>query len=116
MDQGDGKVRFHFQNSNQFRVVRADGAWGGVTPELELFFSLYNTRPAIPQLLVHPINPDGTLGPDIPELKVSKEGFVREVEVGVIMQKQHVAALIEFLKDRLAFIESVEARAGAMKK
>jgi hypothetical protein len=116
MDQGDGKVRFHFQKSNQFRVVRADGAWGGVTPDLELFFSLYNTRPAIPQLLVHPISADGTLGPDIPEMKVSKEGFVREVEVGVIMQKQHVKALIDFLKDRLAFIEGIEAQVNTVKK
>ena len=115
MDQ-DKNIRFHFKKSNLFRVVHADGAWGGLTPELDVFFTLYNSRPPIPEILVHPVQEDGTLGPDIPALNVSKDGIVREVEVGIIMKPQHVQALIDFLKGRLEQLEKIQAQVGAMNR
>jgi hypothetical protein len=112
MDQNRKTVQFYYQKSNLFRVVHADGAWGGVTPEGNLFFSFFNSRPPIPEMLVHPINDDGSLGEDIPELKVSKEGIIREVECGIVMTPQNVKGLIDFLTGRLEQLEKIRADAS----
>jgi hypothetical protein len=107
MSEDTTKLTFHYQKSNLFRVVYADGAWGGLTPELDVFFSFFNSRPAIPQILVQEINSDGSLGKERDDLKVSKDGIVREVEVGVVMTPQNVKSLIEFLQTRLTQVEDI---------
>ena len=109
MSQDKKTVKFHYKKSNLFRVLHADGAWGGLTPEGNIFFTFYNSRPPIPEVLVQPVEEDGTLGPEIPELKVSKDGIVREVEVGVTMTPENVQSLIEFLKGRLEHVEKIRS-------
>lgn len=103
------RVLFHYEKSNLFRVVHADGAWGGLTPDLDVFFTFFNSRPPIPQILVHEIEDDGHVGEEILDQKVGKDGIVREVEVGVVMSAQHVEALIAFLQDRLESIKKIKS-------
>jgi hypothetical protein len=110
MDQEGKKIKFFFQKSNLFRVVHADGAWGGLTPDLQIFFSLFNTRPPIPQILGQAITPDGQLGAEIPEMTVVKDGILREVEVGVMMSPENVQALIDFLQTRVEAAKEIRSR------
>jgi hypothetical protein len=104
----DIKVKFHYSKSNLFRVIHADGAWGGLTPDLQVFFSLFNSRPPIPQILGFNLK-DG-VGPleEVPDMTVSKDGIVREVEVGVVMSLENVQALIDFLKGRLEAADKIK--------
>lgn len=110
VDQETKKVKFFYSKSSLFRVVLADGAWGGLTPELNIFFALFNTRPPIPQILAQRIQEDGTLGEEIPESRVTKDGILREVEVGVTMTPENVRSLIDFLKGRLEQIDKIKAQ------
>ena len=116
MNQDRKKVQFYYKKSNLFRVMHADGAWGGLTPEGQIFFSLYNSRPPIPEMLVHDIREDGTLGEDIPELKISKDGIIREVECGIIMSPENVQNLIDFLKGRLDLLEKLKTETEARRQ
>jgi hypothetical protein len=38
----------HYIKSKDFRVIYAEGAWGGPSPHGMIAFSLYNERPPIP--------------------------------------------------------------------
>lgn len=105
------KVNFYYQKSNLFRVIHADGAWGGLTPDLQVFFSLFNSGPAMPQMMGYELRPEGTLE-DIPAMAVSKDGIVREVEVGIVMSPENVKALIAFLEGRLRTLETIKNAAG----
>jgi hypothetical protein len=87
-----------------------------LTPELDVFVAFFNSRPPIPEMLVHEISEDGVLGPDIPELNVAKEGIVREVEVGLIMKPADVQNLITFLQDRLDNIKKINQAAEERKE
>jgi hypothetical protein len=109
MDQDSKKLRFHYQKANLFRVIHADGAWGGLTPDLQVFFSLFNTRPPIPQVLGFDIQGDGMQLEECPEMTVSKDGLLREVEVGVVMSPENVKALIDFLRGRLEAVEQIKS-------
>jgi hypothetical protein len=42
------EVSFKYIKSNFFRVIHADGAWGGVAPRGDIHIAFYNERWAIP--------------------------------------------------------------------
>ena len=80
-------VHFHFIKGSQFRVIHADGAFGGISPRGYIQFTLYNERQAIPRITERTLEKSeggtATYGTEKP-IEV-REGFVRELEVGVIM-------------------------------
>lgn len=43
------QIRFNYIKSAQFRVIHADGAIGGVTPNGFIHMALFNERAAIPR-------------------------------------------------------------------
>jgi len=110
MDQDDKKIKFYYQKANLFRVIHADGAWGGLTPDLQVFFSLFNTRPPIPQVLGFDIQGDGMPLQERQDMTVAKDGLMREVEVGVVMSPENVQALIDFLKGRLEAAQQIKSQ------
>ncbi|MCH8274452.1 MAG: hypothetical protein IH851_06665 [Armatimonadetes bacterium] len=102
--KAESQIRFHHIKSNLYREVHAEGAWGGVTPSLKLHFSFYSQRNPIPQQTVHELK-DGALGKEILELRVSKEGVIREVEVGVFMDLSAAKVFHKWLSEKIKELE-----------
>ncbi len=90
------KVDFHFIKSNNFRVIHADGAWGGQTPSGSIAMIFYSERSPMPKRVVHELRPDGKLGPEIS--RDSRKGFVREAEVQIILSPSVAKSLIPWLE------------------
>jgi len=95
------KIKFHYLKSNLFRVIHVDGALGGLTPTLDLFFTLYSQRAPIPNLTVQPVLQNGQLGEEIVSERVTKDGIIREPEVGVMMSLSTARAFHKWLTDKL---------------
>jgi len=95
------KIKFHYIKGNFFRVIHVDGAFGGISPTGEIFFSLFSQRPPIPQLTVQQVKEDGELGDEIVSERVTKDGLVRELEIGVSMRPEVAETLIKFLQERV---------------
>ena len=95
------RVAFDYIKSQNFRVVRADGAIGGVTPNGRIHFALYSERPAIPKRRVHELAEDGRIGKMIPEETVSRDSIVREMEVDVFLRINVARTLHEWLGDKI---------------
>jgi hypothetical protein len=85
----NGVVAFDYIKSNDFRTVWADGVIGGVTPAGLVHFAAYSERPAIPRRQVFGIGDAPTegvgLGAEIAEKRVSRDAFVREMAVDIMM-------------------------------
>jgi len=105
----ENKVRFHHIKGNLFRVIHADGAVGGITPTGEIFFSLFNQRMPIPKLIVQGFTETGELGPEIMGEREIRDGIIREVEVGVIMNPTVAKQLRDWLDQNLQLIAQVAA-------
>jgi hypothetical protein len=99
------KIRFHYIKSNDFRVVHSDGIFGGLTPSGDIFFSLFSQRPPIPQITVQAIKETGELGDEILAERVSKDGIIRQLEVGISMRPDVAEAMVKWLQDRLAEVK-----------
>ena len=96
---GTALIPFHYIKSNHFRVVRADGAHGGVNPRLQVQMALYNERIPIPQKVIHRVLPNGTLD-DAAVETIGRDGFVREVEVEVLMDWPVARSLAKWLTEK----------------
>jgi hypothetical protein len=100
------EITVDYIKSNLFRVIHADGAWGGLTARGTIHMALFSERPTIPQTQVLQVTNEGKLGPPIPEqTKKRPAELVREVEVEVIMSYETAQALHAWLEDKFNVFE-----------
>ena len=95
------RVKFDYVKSNFFRVIRADGAHGGIAPRGDIFMALYSERPAIPKQVVHELKASSELGDEIRAERTVRDAIIREVEVGVILDEVVAQALVTWLQGKL---------------
>jgi hypothetical protein len=107
------KIKFHYLKGNLFRIVHVDGALGGLTPSLDLFIRLYHQRAPIPQVTVQKMNENGQLGDEIMEERETKEGIIREVEIGLIMNVQTAKQLQKWLADKIQLVDKAQHQLAA---
>jgi hypothetical protein len=96
-------IQFHYIKSNLFRVIHSEGAMGGLTPNRQIFVSLFNERAAMPKMIEFAVSPEGQLGNEIN--REGKAGIVRELEIGVLMSPDAAKNLAEFLLGHVKLIE-----------
>jgi hypothetical protein len=96
------KVRIVHKRGPEYRVIAANGAWGGLTANGFIHIDLYLERPAPPppsaQELLHET---GTLGEERPEDPVSVPVIEREAQVGVILSPQGAIVLARWLAEQV---------------
>jgi hypothetical protein len=77
------EIDIFYKKSASHRVMKADGAWAGITPQLDIQFALYNDLQPMPSRIRHRITPEGQLSP----VEVS-----RDVEIGI--ERQVIATVV----------------------
>src|SRR5947208_4005152 len=93
------EITFNFNEGPDYRVIRADGAWAGITPQLEIQFALFNDLQPMPNTTRHKVLPNGAVGPEI--ARDADEGIDREVSVMVVMNPAVVMQFIKLLQGML---------------
>jgi hypothetical protein len=78
-----GFVKLHHKKSGFFRVVHADGAWGGVNNIGIVNLTFYSEHPAIPTSVTYPLDAAGN-AINTPTI-VGDEGMHREMEISVAL-------------------------------
>lgn len=92
-------IEIFYEKNPLYRTIYADGLIGGHTPANAFSFSFYATRNPIPKSSIHEINFDGTIESEGMPSTESKLGIIREIEVGVYMNKETAKDIYEFLKN-----------------
>jgi hypothetical protein len=100
------EIEFDLIKSNLFRVIHADGAIGGVSPQGYVHMALYNERRAIPTKIVHAL--DGSkLGSEIQSKREGRRGMVREIEADIVLGIEEARALQMWLTNQISQIEKL---------
>jgi hypothetical protein len=103
------EITFGYVKGNGFRILRTEGAWGGITPKQEIFMALWSERPPIPDVVRMSVTDDGTILPqERPDHKSEPTNVVREVEVGLSFDKATAVTFINWLKDRVEELDKIE--------
>lgn len=98
----DKEIGFRFERDPEYRVITANGAWGGITPRGELMFDLFFEHLDMPEEIYYLATPDG-LGPEsrrVPDPLM----IVREALVGVVMTPENAESLARWLLEKVASI------------
>lgn len=99
-------IGYDLIKSHYFRVIWAEGAFGGVSPSGHINMSLFNERFPLPTHVEHTLAKDG-LGPEIQTARVQRDGIVREVETEVVLSLNAAKRLHAWLGEKIAALESV---------
>jgi hypothetical protein len=101
------ELEFDYIKSNFFRVIKADGAFGGLAPNGSVHMALYSERQALPTKIFHKVEPPGTLGPEIREKRQGTKAIVRELEVDAVMDIGAAVVLRNWLDDKITQFQQI---------
>ena len=82
-----------------------DGVFGGITPNRKIGISFFSERFPIPQSVSHEIK-NNKLGEEID--RISKDGSIRQVDCGVIMDLKTAYVVYNWLKDKIDQLEELK--------
>jgi hypothetical protein len=100
------QIRFDYIKSNFFRVIRADGAYGGLTPRGNaIHIAFFSERSAIPLQDTFDREPGGGLG-KLTDRTV-RQAVIREVEVDVMLDLDTARSVSQWLQERIRVAEEL---------
>jgi len=111
MSNDNGTVIIQFERSPNYRLVTADGAWGGPTPRGHILVNFFVDVPVSPLSVAHEITEEGQLGPEIertPGFAETQPRVSREFEVGVLMSPDDAEGVARWLLDQVDLIRGNE--------
>ncbi len=106
------EVTLQYTKSVLCRVIHVDGAWGGITPQGAIQMDLYSQKHEVPASTTYDVLEEGPSSQrsNLKEKRTVNRGFVREVEVEVIMSPEVARTLKTWLEERLAMLEAAQAK------
>ncbi len=114
-DPSNGQeLRFTYVKSNFFRVIHADGAWGGISPRGDIHVSFYNERGALPDSSIITLAADGK--PTKPEVAQSSGTIIREIECDVVLDLAAAIGLRKWLDNHINELNRVIKEAEGQQK
>jgi hypothetical protein len=102
------EIRFVYQKARHHRTMHANGAWSALTPQAEIQVAFYNDLRAMPMSVTHEVEQGPTLGPGTEEFE--SMGFLREVDVTVVMNVAIAKATVDILNQMIAQAEAIIAK------
>jgi len=107
-------ITFHHIKSNLFRVIHADGVWGGVTPNLNIQLAFYSERNPIPTSVTQEFGENGLPGKLIET--TGREGVVREFDASVVISIEVAKVFQEWLGKKIEQAENIKNAVIAAEK
>ena len=104
-DSAPTEITFHYIKSNFFRVIRVDGAYGGLSPTGDIHMAVYNHRQPIPVHTTNVVTKDGKLGGE--SGKVAREGIVREVEADITCSPLVARTIAKWLNEKADLVDKL---------
>ena len=107
MENRDNAVRIEFERSPHYRLIPADGAWGGPTPRGHILINFFVDVPVSPLSVTHGLTEDGQLGPEIVRTPGGTENnprVSREFEVGILLSPDDAESVARWLLDQVEMV------------
>jgi hypothetical protein len=98
---GPDRITFRYVKSPDYRIVGANGAAGGLTPQGDLLVSFFVESAAFPEETTHEVGPDGKLGAQRDAAQPGPPVVERHLQVGVLLSRPQAAALADWIRARL---------------
>jgi len=105
-----GKINFDYIKSNQFRVIRVDGAHGGIAPNGHTIqMALFSERAPIPKRETYKLE-QGKLGERT--AVEQRDALIREVEIEALVDLNTARRIVNWLQDKIDMAEKLKKEVG----
>jgi hypothetical protein len=102
LDLEKGTISFDYIKGNNFRVIYVDGVYGGNAPKPgNIHMDVFSERWPIPKRTASEISPEGKIGKEIFEERVTRNAVVREVEAHLIMNMEVATKIRDWLTEKI---------------
>ena len=102
------KLETHFLKSSDFKTIYGSGVFGGITPQGLININFFTERAPLPKRIVLEI--DEKTGSLLGEVeRESKEGLIREVNCGILMDINAAKQLLNWLQEKIDQHEDLKA-------
>ena len=98
-------ISFHYEKSSSFQSFHVDGAFGGISPRLNINMALFAERGPIPRRVDQEISADGTVGKELN--REGKDGILRELQCNLVMDYRAAKVVHEWLGKKIADVEGI---------
>jgi len=99
------RIDFHFEFAKDYRIVAANGIWGGATPRGQIQLDFFVERQGVPEVITNTIVEGGGIGPEVPG-RVPK--LIRSLQVGVLLTIGEAEVVANFILDRVREIKALQ--------
>ncbi len=107
-DQAPDRIKIDWEYDKNYRVVAANGMWGGLTTRGDLHIDFFVESNRLPTSDEMSLVKQGESGAYKEQRTEPQQGaIVRRIQVGVLIPKQHVASFMRWFKDKHQQLESV---------
>ena len=92
------QIRLNYVKTSNYRTYHVDGIYGGLTPQGKLYIEPFVERQVTPQSVIHEIE-NFKFGKSLDS--EGKEGIIREIECGLILDINIAVVMRGWLDDRI---------------
>lgn len=98
------KFETHYIKNNDFKTVQGNGVFGGITHNGQINMSFFTDRAPIPKKITLDIDPGS--GEILSEIeRECKEGIIREVHFGVLLDKETAKRIVDWLNEKISILD-----------
>jgi hypothetical protein len=97
----------HYIKNHDFKTIQGNGIFGGLTNSGQIDINFFTERGPIPKKLIYEVEPEtGEIKKEIG--RESKNGIIREVHLGVLLDAATAKSIIEWLQEKVDQIEKIQ--------
>ncbi|TND10113.1 MAG: hypothetical protein FD123_361 [Bacteroidetes bacterium] len=108
------KHSFHYIKNNDYKTVIVTGAFGGVTIQGLIDMNVFTDRVVIPRKIINEISSQIPHSTEVE--RDERDGSVREVQVGLLMDVNTAKTLIDWLQANINAIEKIRSESKSESK
>ena len=114
MSQTLSQIEVHYIKNNDFRTVFGSGVFGGITPQGQMNINFFTERASIPSKVVYAVNQVGD-PLQLTEIdREGKDGIIREVQFGILMDMSMAITFREWLDSKIQEFRSNDSTSKAV--
>ena len=109
------EIDIYYKKSPDHRILKIDGAWFAITPQLDIQVALYNDLHPVPSRIRHKVTPEGQLSPE--EISSDVEsGIDRQVMATLVMNPVVAMQVVNLLNRMIKQAYDLQGKVAEQRK
>lgn len=102
------ELEFFFEHDPNYRIIAANGIWGGLTPRGDIQLDFFVEKQNTPESIRHELKETGVLGDELGRFPSRK--IIRRLQVGILLSAEQADSVANFIKDKVKELREIREK------